>query len=208
MSAGLLLLSSALEGPIEEVRSAGASPNRNVTPSVNASANANSRQSAGSINRAGLSAGLIRLTTNGADHHANNPPTADASRREHRAFHQNQLNQPPSPRADRHTQRHFARPRRALRGHQIRDVCARDQQDQRHQHGQRRSATTGNLFCTPEAPAAAGSIRRTSWPRRPGNHCWISASCRSLKSSAQPFANRPRRHARLQTHESSQRSSP
>ena len=70
---------NAIAGFTPEARSAGARPNSSVTPSVSASPKPSTRQSAGSDSRAGLSAGLIRLTTNGADHHANNPPAAPAS---------------------------------------------------------------------------------------------------------------------------------
>src|SRR6266478_2786749 len=55
----------------------GSRPNRKVTPRV--SAKPKTRQSAGRNSRAGLSGGLILLTTNGAAHHANNAPSAKAS---------------------------------------------------------------------------------------------------------------------------------
>ncbi len=64
----------ALAGLTPEARSAGARPNRNVTPSASARANPSTRQSAGRTKRAGLSGGLIMPTMNGADHHANNAP--------------------------------------------------------------------------------------------------------------------------------------
>jgi hypothetical protein len=69
---------SALASLTAEARSAGARPNKSVTPRVSARPNPSTRQSAGRDSRAGLSGGLIRLTTNGADHHANNPPIAAA----------------------------------------------------------------------------------------------------------------------------------
>src|SRR6266446_10510799 len=65
---------SVLTGLIAEARTAGSRPNRKVTPRVSTKAKAKTRQSAGRNSRAGLSGGLILLTTNGAAHHANNPP--------------------------------------------------------------------------------------------------------------------------------------
>src|SRR6266481_6731353 len=70
---------SALTGLTDEARNAGANPKSKVTPSATAKPKPRTRQSAGSASRAGLSGGLIMLTTNGPDHHANNPPIAAAS---------------------------------------------------------------------------------------------------------------------------------
>ena len=74
---------SARAGFTADARSAGARPNRNITPTVRASPKARILQSAGSARRAGLSGGLILPTTNGADHHANHPPIIAARNASH-----------------------------------------------------------------------------------------------------------------------------
>ena len=76
------------------------------------------------------------------------------------AFHQHQLHQPPSSRADGDAQRHFARPRRGLSRHQVGDVGARDQQHQRHQHAESQRASGGSRSAgrrrrRPRVPARA-----------------------------------------------------
>jgi hypothetical protein len=69
---------SALAGFTDDARGAGARPNRMVTAKVRATANEVTRQSAGRMRRAGSSGGLIMPTTNGAAHHANRMPSAEA----------------------------------------------------------------------------------------------------------------------------------
>ena len=67
------------------------------------------------------------------------------------AFHQDQLHQAPAPRSDRYAQRHFARPRCRLRGHQVGDVGARDHQNQCHEHPQSHQRLTVVLLHGGEA---------------------------------------------------------
>ena len=122
------------------------------------------RQSAGRTRRAGLSGGLIMPTTNGARPPCEQSADGGCQERQPGAFHQHQLHQPPSSRADRDAQRHFARPRRRLRRHQVGDVGARNQQHQHHQHAQGQRATGGSLSAgsnvrSRRVPAAASPGR-------------------------------------------------
>ena len=67
-----------LAGFTEEARSAGSNPKSRTTTRVSPIPKPSTRESAGRIIRAGLSGGLIMLTTNGADHHAKSAPLAAA----------------------------------------------------------------------------------------------------------------------------------
>src|ERR1700722_3608209 len=117
---------SALAGLTVEARSAGAKPNRSVTPKASAMANPMPRQSAGSDRRSGLSGELILPTTNGADHHANNAPMAAARNASIGLSISTSCT---------------SRPRGGLSRHQVGDVSAGDQQHQRHQYTQSRERT-------------------------------------------------------------------
>ena len=70
---------SIVSGWTPEARNAGANPNRKVVSTTSAAPKPNTRQSAGRLNRAGLSAVPIMPTTKGAAHAANKPPRAVAS---------------------------------------------------------------------------------------------------------------------------------
>ena len=128
------------------------------------------RQSAGRARRAGLSGGLMRLTTNGADHQAKTPPTAAARKREPWRF-------PPGPVAPGASVR-----RRWRRAAPFRAPAPRPAPSSGWRRWRRRSAAPappgrreraasgGSPAACPETPAAAGSSTSV-WSRKRSMLC-------------------------------------
>ena len=147
---------SALTGLTEEARSAG----RQAEQERHAEGQRQAESENAPVRRESQARRIVRRIDH-ADDERRGPPGEERAdgggqQRQPGAFHQDQLHQAPASRADGDAQRHLARARRGLRGHQVGHVGAGDQQHQRDQDAESQQRTA-IVALHVGAPAPAGS---------------------------------------------------
>src|SRR5580692_2382224 len=99
----------AATGRTAEARRAGSKPSKRTTTIMSPKPKRSTRQSAGRASRAGLSGGLTRLSTKGADHPRKECAEDGSQKGEQRALSQDELDEAAAPGANRNTQSHLMR---------------------------------------------------------------------------------------------------